>query len=907
MSPPPASPTSLWQGADDLFAAFRAVALAHGDALAVLDPQRKMSYGNLLAEAERLALAVPEGPADEPVALCFDQGTGYISALLGVLAAGRCFLPLDPRNPPARNRAMLEDAGTKLILSSAEHAGMMRETAGEGITVIDRFEARRTHLPSSPAPLAYLLYTSGSTGRPKGVIQGHRQVLHNARTHIDTFHLRPGDRASLLYPCSVYGGNRDIFNALLSGAALIRYPLDQLGLAPLSAWLIQQRISVMCCVATIFRQWVEAIDEERFPDLRLIKIGGEAVHRAEITGFRGKTGSVAVISCGLGATEFGGARQFFIHPDTPLPDARIPCGHAVEGYDIEILGEDGTVLPAGSSGEIAIVSDFLSPGYFRQAELTAARFDQGPCGRRRFRTGDLGMIRADGQLIHLGRLDFQVKIHGNRVELPDIEAHLAEWPAVQAAAVIAHTPEAQPAELVAFVVPVDAGAAGLLPAMRAHLATRLPAAMLPTRLQVVSSLPLLPNGKTDRLALRDMLPQEIAPLDAQAGTGGDLLDKVLGITRRLLGREVEADDDLFRMGADSLALMRLTVAIRRETGARIGFGALLAAGTPRAIVRLLDNPPPGGSGEIKRYPDDTRLTIIPLRRSDSGPPLFMVGTGGGSAVPYLPAARRITPPRPVYGLQIHGHRGFKKKLPGMDTLAADFLTEIRQLQPAGPYHLGGWSFGGFLALEIARQLEAQGESVSQLLIFDSDPAITAEKAGLRGFFGRCATLFECVIESGGGLADVMHLMVSNSLRKGWKQDDGSRLAGWRRRIREKFWKKQRGDSDIVDALVADPEAFDCHHTWYDALFSLPSFMDCLANHRHGQVRCDIDFFYPAGRKRGDGLAAHAARWRAHSTGEVRGHLIPGTHVTIFDPCHADALAPWLAAPAEGHQETMRGG
>lgn len=895
----PPKPRQLWEDEDDLFSAFRTMALSQPDSLAVLDPARKLTYGALLAEAEKHAAALPQGPADEPVALGFDQGADYLSALLGVLAAGRCFVPLDPRNPAARNRAMIEDSGARVLLTSPHHAELMRRTAGEGVEVIDDFHPRGHGDPQARSAIAFLLYTSGTTGRPKGVMQSHRQVLHNARRHIETFGMGPGDRASLLYPCSVYGGNRDIFNALLSGAALLRYPLDRLGLAPLSAWLIQQRISVMCCVATIFRQWVEALENEQFPDLRLIKIGGEAVHRAEIHAFREKSGCPAVISCGLGATEFGGARQFFIHPDTPLPDARIPCGYPVDGYDIEILGENGESLPAGASGEIAIVSDFLSPGYFRQPALTAERFDTSPDGRRRYRSGDLGMIREDGHLIHLGRRDFQVKIHGNRVELPDIEAHLAEWPSAQAAAVIADTPGDRPAELVAFVIPARPGreADALLPEMRAHLATRLPSAMLPTKLVALPSLPLLPNGKTDRLALRDMLPKHEGDGSNIFSNGNLPVDptaKIAAIASRLLGKTVGPEDDLFALGADSLALMRLTVAIRRETGARVGFASLLGAGTARAIASLLDDPLIAGSGEIKCYPDRTRLTVIPLRRSDSGSPLFLLGTGGGSAVPYLPAARRISPPRPVYGLQIHGQRGLTKDLPPLATLAADFISEIRRLQPRGPYHFGGWSFGGFLAFEIARQLESSGESVAQLLIFDSDTEMSNGLGGIRGFLGQASTFIECLVESGGGISHAMHLMVSASLRRGWKEENGSTLAGWRRRIRERFWRKNQVDSDITDALAADPEAFDCHHTWYDALFSLPSFMRCMQAHCPGQVACDIDFFYPSARKRGDGIDAHAARWQAHCSGKVRAHLLPGTHITLFHARHAEAIAPWLA-------------
>jgi amino acid adenylation domain-containing protein len=416
----------------------------HGGRPAIREGDETLTYAELNVRANRLARAILAlGPAtDLPVALLVDQGAAYVTALLGTLKAGHFFAPLDPRNPDARNRTMLEDSRAAVLVASHQHAARGRALAGD-LRILDLDGIDRTlpgnDLARKPGAdsLAYVLYTSGSTGAPKGVMQDHRNVLHNTLRHTNAFHLAPKDRLSLFYPCSVYGGVRDIFLALLNGASLHRYAIESAGVAHLAEWLIRSEISVYCSVATIFRQFARTLTDERFPALRLMKLGGEAVYKTDLELFQRHFPEGCLLSCGLASTEVGGVRQHFLDGSSRVESSRVPCGGPVEDMEVLILDEGGRELPPGEPGEIAVRSPYVALGYWRQAGLTDRSFRSEADGRRTYRMGDLGRLEADGQLIHMGRKDRQIKIRGNRIEIPEVEVALQRFPPLEEVAVTA--------------------------------------------------------------------------------------------------------------------------------------------------------------------------------------------------------------------------------------------------------------------------------------------------------------------------------------------------------------------------------------------------------------------------------------------------------------------------------------
>ncbi|MCW5559534.1 MAG: AMP-binding protein, partial [Verrucomicrobiae bacterium] len=392
------------------------------DRLAVRDGDLRWTYAEVKSRADAVAAAVLEyledGPA--PVALLFDVEAAVIPAIYGVLAAGKFYVPLDPTSPRARLQILLEDTGCRLLLT--------RGTAGEraagwpGVRVLDLDTLPAASAPPArpaglePTSLAYVLYTSGSTGKPKGVIQTHRNILADMRRQGNDLSTEAADRYGLLFSAASSASACSIFGALLNGAAVACYDLKQRGIAPLASWFADHEISICDISVATLRLFAATLrGDERFPRMRLIAPGGEPLYRADIELCRRIFSPDCVIQNSLGTTETRTATQYFIGPGTPVDDALVPVGHAVEGKEVLLLDAEGR---EADEGEIAIRSRYLSPGYWGRPDLTAAVFLPVPGSPEivTYLTGDLGRRLPGGLLVHLGRKDFQVKINGYRVE-----------------------------------------------------------------------------------------------------------------------------------------------------------------------------------------------------------------------------------------------------------------------------------------------------------------------------------------------------------------------------------------------------------------------------------------------------------------------------------------------------------
>ena len=273
---------------------FEQQAAKYPDHIAVNSREQSLSYAELNKAANHLAQAVLSCTMEKntPVALLLDQGIPFITGILGVLKAGKIFVPLDPDYPLVRNKYMLEDSQADYIVTNKRSFSLAAELTKnkKRLLNIDDINFSRSIqnpcLSLTPDTLAYILYTSGSTGKPKGVVQNHRNLLHSVMRYVNAFHICPEDRQSLLYPCSVDGGMRDIFNALLTGAALYHFPLKEQGISPVADWLIQEKITIYCSVATVFRYFASELSgENEFPELRLVKLGGECIYNRRCSAF----------------------------------------------------------------------------------------------------------------------------------------------------------------------------------------------------------------------------------------------------------------------------------------------------------------------------------------------------------------------------------------------------------------------------------------------------------------------------------------------------------------------------------------------------------------------------------------------------------------------------------------------
>ncbi|HYH82826.1 MAG TPA: amino acid adenylation domain-containing protein, partial [Longimicrobium sp.] len=570
-------------------ACFRARAAAHPERTAVHAPSGEWSYRALGELAARIAAAVADSAGSGPgrVGLLFKPDAPMVAGVLGALAAGKTYVPLDPAWPEARMRQVLDDAAATLVLADrAGHAAALRlagslRAGPAAVLQVESLEpaagAEPAVLPDvPPEQLAYLLYTSGSTGEPKGVAQSHRNVLGHIRAYTSALRIGPEDRLTLLASYATDAAVMDLFGALLNGAALHLFDVRRRGVEPLAPWLRSRGITLYHSTPTLFRALLPGGGPpgDRFPSVRRVVLGGEAVVRSDFERFREHFAPGCVFVNGLGPTESTLALQCFMDHSTEPRGHAVPAGHAVDGVEVLILDDFGEPAELYARGEIVVRGPHLALGYWGRPGLTAAAFvpDAGGRGARMYRTGDLGRGLPDGAVEFLGRRDHQVKIRGYRVEPDEVAAALGRYPGVREAAVVPRPSAAGGAAvLVAYFVAEEP----LAPeALRAHLAALLPDPMVPAAYVPLAALPLTSSGKLDRGAL------PAPPADGYARRGheapaGHAETALAAIWAELLGVErVGRHDHFFELGGHSLLAVQVISRVRRVLGVEVALGEI---------------------------------------------------------------------------------------------------------------------------------------------------------------------------------------------------------------------------------------------------------------------------------------------------------------------------------------------
>jgi amino acid adenylation domain-containing protein len=515
------------------------------DLPAVIEDDVALTYAALGERTAAYAALLDIAPGDR-VGLLLDHGATTVAAALATMSAGGIYVPLDPRYPAARLAGMVEQAQVSVVLTTGAHRALADRLAGNAV-VLDVATApaaveRPDRWPTPEAP-AYILHTSGSTGRPKGVVQTHRTVLHQVRLHRENLALTPDDRLSVVSSYSFDMAVTDTFAALLTGACSVPVDVRALGLTGLADALRRHRVSVYHSTPTVFRYLADCLADSPdpvLPDLRVVLLGGEAVTTADLARARRHQPAHGVLVNGYGATEI----SFAVQNHLPLAEATsdhtvVPIGRPLDGVRITLLAPDGT--PAGTTGEIAISSDYLGDYWADPAE-SASRFDTDADGVRRYRTGDLAELLPDGRLVYLGRRDRQLKIRGHRVEPGEVEVALGALPGVARTAVVADREHV----LRGFVTG-DADPA----ALRSALAAQLPDHLVPTTIDVVDDLPLTPTGKIDARALLAGRPRPVTAAHAPAPEG--LENRIAAVWSAVLNHDtVGLHDRFFDIGGHSL-------------------------------------------------------------------------------------------------------------------------------------------------------------------------------------------------------------------------------------------------------------------------------------------------------------------------------------------------------------------
>ncbi|MES1243978.1 MAG: amino acid adenylation domain-containing protein, partial [Acidobacteriota bacterium] len=571
-------------------------AAARPDAPALLFQGETVTYGELVARAHRLAWYLIQELGvglDDRVALFLQRTPEAFVATLGVLAAGGAYVPLDPDLPPERLAQLLGDARPRIVLTDAASATAL--PAGIHAVRIDEAVEAISRQPSTPPPggadggsLAYIMYTSGSTGRPKGAGIVHRGVARLALAQhgpggYDV--MRPDDVSLHIAPHSFDATTLELWPALLNGA---RVAISSERVVPpqeLGRMIAGHGVTVLWLTAGLFHQMVDENLEGLRP-LRLLMSGGESLSAPHVRRVLAALPGLKLMN-GYGPTEVT-----VFTTSNPLRDPAaigesVPVGRPIAETRAYVLDRDLRLAPPGVAGELYAAGDGVARGYVDRPEVTAERFVPDPFaetpGGRLYRTGDRVRTRPDGSLEFLGRLDRQVKIRGFRIEPGEIEAALAEHPAVRECAVVVRE-EPAGRRLAAFVVPEGDWNPD---ALREHLRPRLPDYMVPSAWASLDVLPLTPNGKVDRRALERI--QVAEPVAVHEPPRGPMETLVAGIWAGLLGREsLGRSDDFFALGGHSLLATRAISRVRRALGAEVPLRLLFEAPTVEAFARALE-------------------------------------------------------------------------------------------------------------------------------------------------------------------------------------------------------------------------------------------------------------------------------------------------------------------------------
>lgn len=687
--------------------------------LAVCTPKRRLTYLQVYRhacciEAELLRCQVRP---NELVAVMMEKGWEQVVAVLGIHFSGAAYLPIDPELPADRQRYLLEHGKANVVLTQSSVKSRLSVPAGIEVFEIDRMNPSETYelnerTRQRPEDLAYVIYTSGSTGLPKGVMIDHRGALNTVLDINQRFSVGPDDRvlavSRLSFDLSVY----DVFGLLAAGGTIVMPAADLAYDANHWAELVlQEKVTIWDTVPALAQLLVDQAGKRELlgDSLRLIMMSGDWIPLGLPDQIRRVLPAANVVSLG-GATE--ASIWSILYPIGKVdPNWKsIPYGKPMLNQTFHVMNQALAPCPNHVPGSLYIGGIGLAKGYLHDEQKTNASFITDPAtGERLYRTGDLGRFLPDGSIEFLGREDFQVKVQGYRIELGEIEARLQEYPGVDLCIVIVREDTPGEKRLVGYVV-AEPGMEVAPAKARDYLRSKLPEYMVPSAILLLEHFPLTPNGKVDRKSL----PAPVRSADKDISSSGEVRDsldlQLIKLWENVLHvNSVRPRDNFFDLGGNSLVAVRLFTEMRKLFGRSFSLSVLFQAPTVEKLADMIRK-----DGWKPRW-----HSLVPIHPVGSKPTFFCVHGGGGNVLIYRELARHLGSDYPFYGLQSQGLDGDSEYLTSTEAMAENYLREMRELQPQGPYYLGGFCMGGQVAFEIAQRLVRKGQQVNLLLVIDS--------------------------------------------------------------------------------------------------------------------------------------------------------------------------------------------
>jgi len=699
----------------DFLEAFARAAARRSNHVAVEASEGTFTYGELDRLSNQVANRLRALGVDREarVGISLPRGARELVAMLATAKAGGAYVPLNPTYPEERLRGIIDEVSPQVVV--VEPASALASGHGSQTFLFDSMDAAAAGFPATaptatcdPDQLVYILFTSGSTGRPKGVEITRGAFSNFLGSMIRSPGMAENERLLAITTTSFDIAGLELFLPLCVGATVVIADYETArDPRKLRRRLEAADISVLQATPATWRLLLEAgwvVDRK----LRML-CGGEAMSPALADRLLGADGELWNLYGPTETTVWSSLEQ--IRPGYD----RITIGKPIDETEIHVLDEALHSVPIGKEGELWIGGRGVARGYWRRPDLTADRFVASPAvapGDRIYRTGDLGRLRPDGRFECLGRLDRQVKISGNRIELGEIETVLRSVAGVGEALVVADRPEGSEPRLVAYWTG---------PAKRKDIVEAaqrsLPAYMVPAAYVPLQIFPLNTNGKIDHKALPkpELVEQPRLPPGRQAT---EIESRIASVWAQVLGiAHVPLDQSFFTLGGTSALAIEAVAAIEKELGIELPLLAFFEAPTVEGIAANIG----------KSFSPDAPIVARLRQGHPEREPLFCLF----GVTLYQSLALELAEDRLVFGVHIpFRYVPGRDPRPTLPEIGRRYVDLIRQHQSHGPYHLLGLCFGGIVAYEVARQLEAAGETVATVTIIDAvlPPAIHIDKS-----------------------------------------------------------------------------------------------------------------------------------------------------------------------------------
>jgi amino acid adenylation domain-containing protein len=683
------------------------------DAVAVVFQEQELTYQELNRRSNQLAHYLQKlaaGP-DTSTGIFIERSLEMVVGILGILKAGAAYVPIDPAYPDERISYLLENSQVQVLLTLKHQLVDLPEYQGQILcldTDWDSIAAGNEENPTSevqPTNLAYIMYTSGSTGKPKGVLVPHQGLCNLAWDQIRFFDVQPTSRylqfASLSFDPSI----SDIITSLCAGARLCLIPPESSRLGSELKELLQQyEITHIDIVPPA----LATISSEELPALRVVIVGGDVCTQELVREW--SKGRLFINT--YGPTECTVSTTAVRYTDS---NQKPTIGRPISNTQIYILDRFLQPVPIGVIGELYIGGVGVARGYLNRPEITVESFLHDPFSEKKdarmYKTGDLARYQSNGEIEFLGRVDYQIKIRGNRIELAEIETALEKHPQVDQSVVLAFKNPAGDKQLAAYTVSsVSHPESNNL---REFLKKMLPDYMIPAVFISLDAFPLTPNGKVDRKALPE--PEQIGQQTDYIAPQDILEQQIAELWENILHRKrIGMYDNFFDLGGNSLLAATLFAEIEKKFGKRLPLLSLLKAATVRSLAELLR----------KDGVTPSKKTPVLLQPEGKKAPFFYVPPGGCTALNGIPYTRYLGTDQPIYGLQPSGFEEGETPHDNIRELASYYIKEMKKVQPEGPYYFGGPCFGAHVVFEMACQFQAQGCAVGLAAMLDPpDPSV----------------------------------------------------------------------------------------------------------------------------------------------------------------------------------------